>query len=809
MPRRPRDRISVAIGAVALATSVLAVGSVFRWTQAVVAILVAAALAFQVSSRRKLDRLSPVVLLLGLATAFTALQLVPLPHALLDALDPAGTALRTDGAALAHTSPWPCISLDPAGTLRALEFFVVLIGVAVLSLRIAHSARGRFVLIAGVAITCGLAALVTGLHTIVSATSLYGLYEPVHAEPPVLGPLLNPNHLGCLMAFGATLSIGLTFHEKQTAAWRALWVVIAVGCSLIAMASESRGAVISLALGVTLTSGILIGRRLGDVAADGARRTFKQLPIAFVMAVGLALAVYVSAGDVVDQLDRTSTAEIDHPASKFAAWKSSVALVAETPWVGVGRGAVEPTMTRVFDASAFHTYSHLENEYVSAIVEWGVPAALALALGFGWCLILAIRRWRDGALAAAALGGLAGVMFQSSVDFGIQLLGLAVPVTIVACTLLIVPLRETSRFTRLRLQRIALIVALVGLAIAVMQPAARSLQEDHDWLVALEVPPEASLLEVIERHPLDYFAFGQVAEQSIDTPNPRAVAFLNQALALHPSHPGLHRLAARLLVANGRKAQAAVEYELAMRGTWRPHMLLTEIIAELPATEDAAAAIPVDYFAPYKVLESLTELKREDVSEKWLIRILEVPTHDLALIDDLYELAMARNDVDVALRAATARLEEAHTQTSRVMLAKAKFAHQDYDAILKDLADVRSWSGRIDERGDAWLIVCDTYIQTARWDDALQCIHQLDVSGLMAMRHDEIAQRETDIGNHRASEAKLKQIQDLERSMNLPIDTYLPVLPSTPTPAPTQPGTTITNPITNPLLHPTDTTPQH
>jgi hypothetical protein len=69
----------------------------------------------------------------------------------------------------------------------------------------------------------------------------------------------------------------------------------------------------------------------------------------------------------------------------------------------------------------------------------------------------------------------------------------------------------------------------------------------------------------------------------------------------------------------------------------------------------------------------------------------------------------------------------------------------------------------------------------------------------MTSRHDEIAQRETDIGNKRAAEAKLQQIQALERQMNLPVDTYLPVLPAQNTPAPTQPGVTITNPIVNPL----------
>jgi hypothetical protein len=800
---RRRDRISVAIGGASLVTAVLAVGGVFRWSQALVAALVGGALVPQITSRRKLDRLSPILVLIGLATIVTALQLVPLPGAVLDVLQPVGNTLRDDGAALASTHPWPCLSLDPAGTVRALVFFMTLFGIAVLGLRIAASERGRYVLIGGVAITCGLAAAVTGLHMIVNADELYGLYAPVHAAPPILGPLLNPNHLGCLMAFGATISVGLTFYGKQKPAWRALWVVTGVGCAVIALASESRGAAVSLALGMAITSGILIGRGLGE-ASRHRGRAFKQLPIALVVALGFGLAVYASAGDVADQLDRTSITDVAHPTSKFAAWKASVALVGESPWVGVGRGAVEPTFTRVFDASAFVTFSHLENEYVSAIVEWGVPAAFLLALALAWCTIGAIRRWREGPLAAAALGGLVGVAFQSSVDFGIQLLGVAVPVTIVACTLQTVPVRETSRLRGLRIRRIAVVAALVVGALLVMRPAARSLQEDHDDVVQTRTPPLGTLLAMIERHPLDYFAFGKASEQLLAAGDPRGVAFLNQAMLLHPFSPGLHRLAARMLIAAGRIPQATVEYGLAMNGTAHPHPLLTEIVATLPRAEDAAASIPVGYFSPEAILKSLTELKREDVAERWLARVRDAGTHDLALVDELYALAMARGDLDVALATAAYRLHEANTETSRLMHAQVQFARKDYDAVQRELSDLPTWHGRIDERGTAGLLVCDTYSAREQWDQALECISRLDATGMMGARQDEVLRRERDIADHRAAERKLREIQELERKMNLPVDTYIPVLHEAP-PPPVRKGPSGT--ITNPLRG--STTPGH
>src|SRR5262245_60425326 len=102
---RPRDRISLAIGAAALLASVLVIGGALRWTQALVAVLVALALVMQLGSRRRLDHVSPLVVLLGIAIALTAVQLIPLPGGLLEALNARGNELRSDGAELAGTAP--------------------------------------------------------------------------------------------------------------------------------------------------------------------------------------------------------------------------------------------------------------------------------------------------------------------------------------------------------------------------------------------------------------------------------------------------------------------------------------------------------------------------------------------------------------------------------------------------------------------------------------------------------------------------------------------------------------------------------
>ena len=801
---RARDRISLAIGGGALLSSVLIVGSALRWTQLLVGGLVAAALAMQLTSRRRLDRVSPLLVLIAAAVALTAIQLIPLPDAIVAALNPVGAGLRADGAHLAGTTPWSCLSMDPPGTLRALAFLLILLGVASLSLRFASSERGRYYLIAGVVIACGLAAAVTGAHVIAQASSLYGIYAPQHAAPPILGPLLNANHLGCLMAFGTILAIGLAFQDRQAHQLRVLWVVIALACTMVALASESRGAALGLVIGVLTTGALIFGSRLG--ARQNTRRQkraalARDLPIALVVGVGLAIAVYTTAGNVADQIDNTTLAEIDHPLSKFEAWKSSVHLVAESPWIGEGRGAVEPTLTRVHDASAYATFSHLENEYVSAVVEWGVPGALILGLLLGWCMVTGMRRWRDGPLAAGALGALAAVMFQSSVDFGIQLLGLAVPVTIVAATLVVVPLRETSQLARIRIYRGLVIAAILGSCAPLLFRATRSLQEDHDAIDADPGVSLATLKDEIQRHPLDYFGFGKTAEHMVADGDPRAIDLLNQALQLHPFHPGLHRLAARMLIGSHRQ-QAALEYSLAMHGTLFPKELLTEITSVLPKPDEAASAIPPDWEPTDLIMRSLKELKRPDVAIDWLRRVIARPQVDTQLIDTLYQLAMDHNDLAAAEDAAQHRIAFAHTFTSRVMLARVELARGELDPLIKDLADVSTWHTRTDEQGDAWLMLCDAYTKKGRSQDAIVCLHRLDGSGLMFSRRDRILSRLKELEEQHTSEFKLHALT------TGPDAAPAPVMPPTSTDNPSSDSSSSTDTPAAPLIpNPLDTSP--
>ena len=720
----------------AILVAVLFAGSAFRWVEAIVAIVVAAAVALQLTSRRVFTRMPSLVALLGTAAVLTAMQLLPLPRMLVQSLQPIGSALREEGAELAGTSPWQALTLDAPGSLRALAFFVILFGVAWLALRLAVSSTGRYRLLVMIGSTCGAAAIVSGVHELVGAQSLYGLYEPRLGQPQMLGPLLNTNHLGCLMAVGVMVALGLAMYARQTSWLRALWLGVVVACAVVAVMTRSRGATLALITGAVVTGGLLGMQRLFGTERRARASYMTTIPVGVVAVSAIVVIVYASAGGVSKELSRTTLDEIQAPTSKFAIWRASTRLIEESPWVGVGRGAFEPAITHTHPSAAFASFSHVENEYIQAIVDWGIIGAVLLGICVVWVVLKGARRWNDGPLAAGAIGGIAVIALQSVVDFGIQLLGLAIPFVVLLASVTYVSLHEAQA----RARKVAIAtraVQMLGLALAavlLLSSTTTSVAEDHDALRGREDLTLEDIRPSLERHPLDYYGFALAAQVMYRERDPRAVQLLNHALRLHPSHPGLHHIAARALLQAGRVEQAAIEYAHALSATPAPDRLLAEIVQRLPPRL-AASAIPVDLPNFEGVMRSLRELSgSHELQRLWLMRVLDLKPGDVRACDWLYALATQRADERAAQEAGTRCIAHSLDAEAKIGLARMLLGKGRHADAMRFVRDVESWEGRIDVRAQGWLIRCDVEIAEARWDDAKRCLRKLDVSGLIKDR---------------------------------------------------------------------------
>lgn len=765
----------MACAGTAAVVAVLGVGGALRGVQAIVAILVALALVWRIGSQRGPARISPLIAFLLVAMALCALQLIPLPEGLLLRLAPTAQGLREDGAALLGGSASSTSTFDVPGTLRALAFFTILLGVAAVALRMALTEAGRYRLLAAVAALYGVVALVVGLHYLFGARSLYGLYELRHVNPHLIGPLLNLNHLGCAMAVGCVLSLGLAAYPRQRTWLRVAWLVIAGACGATAVATVSRGATLALGGGVLVTLGLLGAQRLGRPAGDLPRRrrniATSSLPIGIVATCAVVLVVYLSATNVGQQLAHTSFDEVTRADTKFGAWRSSLQLVEEMPWLGVGRGAFEAVFTRVHPGSGLVTFSHVENEYLQAILDWGIPGTILLGLAGLWFAVAAIRKWRDGPLAAAALGAIVVVAVQSNVDFGIELLGLAVPLTAVAATLTHGPLREGKgrSLLALRIARGAHVAGLLVAALVLRSAVTTTLDEDHESLRDHE-PTMAELRAAADRHPLDYFVYARAAEVTIRRNERRGVELLNHAMRLHPTHPGLHRIAARMLYQRGYIEQAALEYSAALRIGRTRDRLLEEIVALLPR-DIAAIAIPVDDRDIDGLVAALGRLGRPDVATAWLGRVLELGTNNAHACDLVYASVIAHEDPRAAELAARRCAQVMPGRAERLALAEVLSRQHGYNDALRLLEDVESWPGRVDNKARAWFLRCDAIGELGDQNELKRCLRRLDASGII------------DDAQHAAITARLEKIAEDQRAKDLALPAPAPT--PTPTPAPT------------------------
>ncbi len=433
--------------------------------------------------------------------------------------------------------------------------------------------------------------------------------------------------------------------------------------------------------------------------------------------------IYSNAGRVEEKFEQSSLDELSSPLSKYEAWRSSLQLVSEAPVLGVGRGASEPTLTRVHP-SGRTVFSYLENEYLQVLVDWGVLGALVFGGAALWLVIVALRRWGDGPLAAAALGGLAVIGFQSMVDFGVELLGIAVPATLLAAAVTYVPVRESEGRRRgallLRVAHVAALMVSGGLLISSLTT---SIAEDHEKLRSGATSDEAITASIV-RHPLDYYGYAVAAERAFRRGDPRGVVLLNHAMQLNPAHAGLHRLAAQRLVRSGHAKQAAIEYATAIRATKDPTNLIGTVVAELPP-ELVVVALPLDYSNPRAIISALRALQRPDLASAWLLRMLE-RTADVPMpCELLVSLAQAPGNSGTVLHAKRACPTEFSDADTLLRLAQALERDGRRDDVVSLLDGVAASKNTGDRKYRAWTLLCEAHRTTKRWSEATDCYRAL------------------------------------------------------------------------------------
>lgn len=561
-------------------------GGVFPWAIAVTCVMagVAGVLASNridiISQRRRKATLLDWAMVGALA--WTGVQLLPLPSSWVALLVPESVDAWQTNALLYGDSArsWIPMSLDPGATQLEIAKGAAIVTAFLMARVFAASHQRRRVLkaVGASAITL---ALVAFAHKLAGATHVFGVYEPVYASSRLLAPLMNENHLGGFMALTSPILIGLAM-DAETIERRIGWASGAAVCALAGVLSFSRGAMLALAIGITIFI-VVYAARLGR-----SQRSILQsraIPILATSALAITLlAIGLEGGSLARELSQRHNI-----APKFEAAAAALPVIASHPIAGVGRGGFAAAF--VDEQGTEKRFFHPENLLVQWASEWGIPVALMLLVIIIWSVGRGFRLRRSH----AHLGGLAGLVAiaaQQLADFSLELVGVAVVAAAVLGSV------ADSVHVRLDvpLRKLCLVMSIICLAGAVL---AASLHGRD--LFTLEMRTRAALekenhsetrrlvragLALHPSEPIFALAGAEVAVREDDASAPR---WINRAQDLAPLWSAPHLLAARWLFSIGEMDQALIEIREAE--ALRPGSAKYTICELLIAHQDPAIAL--------------------------------------------------------------------------------------------------------------------------------------------------------------------------------------------------------------------------
>jgi tetratricopeptide (TPR) repeat protein len=538
----------------------------------IAALAVSAVALLLVSRRDPVPLALPAAALWGVS-GFVAFQLVPLPPWLLGALSPAAAShAEAFLGPLGLYPAWRPLSLDPGATSGALAeaLACACVATATAAATVPEGKGRQETILAAVALG-GPAAAAGTLFA-----ALAGLTPAV--EPRFV--FVNPNHLAALLDLTAFVSLGFAVRERGSRRWT--WLVAFVGSATVLLLTLSRGGIAAFLLGGAAFAALLARRaRL----RPGGRRALGWLLVPAAGAVALAAGAFLAEGPLLRAL-RTVPGVPDE--AKLAMWPVAARLAARFPVSGIGRGAFATVYPNVKLDPSPVTSTHVENEWLQAVIDLGFPAGL-LALGALAVAWLAAAKRRD--LSRPEIGAAAGLFAlgaQVTFDFSLDLLGIAIP----AFVLLAAISRPTRAALRPRVAGGAALLAL-GVGGAGLAVEARTDPDRAAAAIAASSPDHAPALArlAVSWHPADYLPHAAAGAALASARRcAEALPWLSRAMLLDATAAEPHRYTADCLARAREKELALREYRLAL--AFGDAGALGAAAARYPALQDLLRVAP-------------------------------------------------------------------------------------------------------------------------------------------------------------------------------------------------------------------------
>lgn len=358
--------------------------------------------------------------------ALVALQLLPLPMFLLQAISPAAAGtLRELSGTLPAFHP---LSLIPGETLLALARFLVYAVFFLALLRVDWNRRDVFVLFA-TAVASGAGQALFGLMKLGGGNKNFFLFFMPDAHIPqfLRGTIYNPDHFAFYLELLFPIALGLLFARLH---------LFDPGQSLkdkILHIAEDRPLILLFLAPVVMAGGIyLTGCRSGIAvlvlsvfffaqmsvylrASFNARR---HLRLVFILAT--VMAVFVGLQSTLEKFIHGGSIE-----GRMDYWVNALRMFADFPLFGTGLGTFK--YSYFLYGKEMGWVNHAHNEYVESLADLGLPAFIALFALLAVIVFSLLRMWiarRHPEVKPAVLGVLTAVFaafFHSFFDFSLRI----------------------------------------------------------------------------------------------------------------------------------------------------------------------------------------------------------------------------------------------------------------------------------------------------------------------------------------------------------------------------------------------------
>jgi O-antigen ligase len=377
---------------------------------------------------------APLALLLGVQ-CWVALQLLPVPPALLEALSPRAAEWRLEEG-------WRGISLDPAyGRFYLLEGLSYTAGFF-LTLSLVNTAS-RLRLLLGALVFSGTFQAAYGALMVLSGLELGFFVEKYVGLGVATGTFVNRNHLAGYLVMCLAAGTGLLLSQLSRESPRG-WRSKARHWLRLALSPRLR---LRVYLAVMVVALVLTRSRSGNIAFFVALAAAGAIALYGGYHFSRRVFVFLASLFLVDMLILGRWFGVDRLVARFGSvpiseeeriWSSGYALdyVREFPLTGSGGGSFYGIFPNFQAANLEGFHEHAHNDYLQFAAELGIPATLVLLAAVLLALNAAVRaqlarrqRLMKGAGFAATMT-ICWAAVHSFTDFNLQVAANALTFTV-------------------------------------------------------------------------------------------------------------------------------------------------------------------------------------------------------------------------------------------------------------------------------------------------------------------------------------------------------------------------------------------